>query len=380
MTRNEQLPHQLPSGFKSTAVLAVALLLLAASACNAGTSESPTATPTGVASSPEVQQVTGEPVASLSWDPSGMVQFAVEAEGGLDWFSFDPGTGQTANSPGPGPAPSVLQVLGAGTQVQGAIVSPSGGVILYERLPGGEAEPEAGAPFPPFELWVANRDGSGQMPIEARFASRCGILERRATWLRDESLVVGACSPYLGLPAYFVADLNGPEFSVLYFTRSAGGDQVQPGQLTVSGDGSWLAFVDIQREALWQIPVDGIFGAVGGPLDPTNRLPVDGLILSPEWSSDSAYLYYWHSPAFGPDTDACDVSLMRIDIARGETIQVLSKQALVSLLGLSDYASITRCGTEPDWRLSPDGTRFLLRILDTANTDPQLLLVDFAAN
>lgn len=363
---------------------AAALFALMAAACTASGATEPTAPPTHVPTTPELQEVTSQPVEFFGWGAAGEVVYAVETDGGLSWLRFDPLSGETQGWSGPGPTTSALERIGAaaGTQVQGTIVAPSGGKILYERLPEGYTEPKPGAQpadaFPLYELWAADGDGGGQVRIEPDFAGRCGMLEGGAVWLRDESLVIGECSPYLGLPAFFVADLNAVDLDVLFFTDPLSGEQVRPGQLTVAGDGSWLAFVDIPRTSLWRLPIDGLQEAIGGPLDPAGRLPTEGVILSPDGSAVGGWIYYWHSLPFGPDTDACDVSLQRIDPETGETGEALSKQALVSLLGLNEYASLTLCGIEPDWKLSANGSRFLLRILDTINTEPRLLIVSLA--
>lgn len=362
--------------WKSTAIV----VLLGAAACNANPPAQATGTSTSPPVAPELREVVSGPVAFHNWTAAGSVIYAIETSDGQQWLTFDPATGETASWLGPGPSEAVLQSLGAGgdTQLQELVVSPSGDHILYERLPEGYIEPDPTTPspdpFPPFELWVARGDGSEQTRVASRFASRCGMLADRATWLREETMIVGACEPYLGLPAFFLADLPAGEFDVLIFTDPASGQQVQPGQAAVSGDGNWLAFVDIPRTNLWLLPLEGLRAAMAGPLDPANRLPVDGVILSPAWGPNSEWIYYWHSPPFGPDTDACDVTLRRVNLA-GETNEVLSRASLVSSLGLNEYASLTRCGSEPDWRISPDGMQLLLRILDTVSTDPRLLLL-----
>lgn len=362
--------------------LAFALLMAAAAACNGAAVESPTSTPTEGPATPALAEVAAGAVAYFDWNARGGVDYALEGDGGLEWFQYDPASGETTTWAGPGPSQSVIQALAAGTEVQGAIASPSGAVILYERLPEGDVAPDPSGgspdPFPPYELWMADGQAGMQVRVAANFAGRCGMLERRATWLNDESLVVGECSPYLGLPAFFVADLGLMEIAVLHFTDPNGVDQVQPGQLSVSAQGGWLAFVDIPRTSLWRVPIDEIAAANGGLLTSGNRLPIEGVILSPQWSSVGSQLYYWLSPQYGPDTDACDLELQRIDPDTGSQQTVVTKQSLLTVLGVGDYSSLTRCGTEPDWRLSPDGARMLLRILDTATTDPRLLILSLA--
>jgi len=104
-------------------------------------------------------------------------------------------------------------------------------------------------------------------------------------------------------------------------------------------------------------------------------LPAEGVFLSPQWSPDDRWLNFWYVLGFGPDTDACDVTIVRLDVGSGEFQEVLSKPQLITLLGLNRYLSFTVCGREPRWRLSPGGELALVQILDTIDTDPGLLIL-----
>ena len=187
--------------------------------------------------------------------------------------------------------------------------------------------------------------------------------------------MLGECTPNMGLPSAFVADLVLQDADTLFFDKPDGSEQVLPGQIAVSHDGRWLVFVDIGWRDLWKVSVADLFRRVGVALNAGERLPAEGVFLSPQWSPDDRWLNFWYVLGFGPDTDACDVTIVRLDVGSGEFQEVLSKPQLITLLGLNRYLSFTVCGREPRWRLSPGGELALVQILDTIDTDPGLLIL-----
>jgi len=179
----------------------------------------------------------------------------------------------------------------------------------------------------------------------------------------------------MGLPSAFVADLVLQDADPLFFYDPAGVEQVLPGQLAVSHDGQWLLFVDMPRTGLWRLPVADLFQRVGAVLDPGDQLAAEGVFFSPQWSPDDQTVYFWHALEFGPDTDACDVTIVRLEVGSGELQDMLSKPNLIALLGFNRYLSYTVCGREPRWRLSPDSGQALVQVLDTIATDPGLVIL-----
>lgn len=361
--------------------IAVACLVAFAAACTFNAGGPPTPSPTPSGTTEVAQGVVLAQVDRFGWTEDGRVFYSVRAEDGPQWSVHDPLTGVTEPWPSPDPSPEVMGRLseGGATQVLQAIVSPSGARILYTRLPDGYVRPTSDPPipdyYPPAELWLAAGDGNGRTKLEEDFAGQCGDLKPEAAWLGGESLVIGECSPYLGLPSSFVADLVLEDADPLFFYQPDGVEQMLPGQIAISHDGQWLVMVDIPRTDLWRIPVADLFQRVGSALAANERLAAEGVMLSPQWSPDDRWLYFWHTAAFGPDTDACDVSLMRLEHETGQLEEVVSKPQLIASMGYARYLSFTVCGREPDWRLSPDGTLALVRVLDTIDTDPGLLLL-----
>ena len=118
-----------------------------------------------------------------------------------------------------------------------------------------------------------------------------------------------------------------------------------------------------------------LFKRVGGALDAGERRPAEGVFLSPQWSPDDRWIHFWYVLGFGPDTDACDVTIARLDVGAGEFQEVLAKPQLIALIGFNRYRSFAVCGGEPGWRLSPDGDLALVQVLDTIDTNPGLLIL-----
>jgi len=328
-------------------------------------------------------QVVAAKVEGFGWTGEGEVFYSVEAGSGLRWYLFDPETGATRETlPLRPEVPAEVYDLlteGGTVEVITTIVSPSGQRILYERRPEGYVRPSFETPipdyYPPSELWFTEDAGRSRTMIEANFAYRCGIPDPMATWLRNETLVVGYCSPLMGLGTYFIVHLESMSFDDLVFFEPTGVEQILPLQSEVSHDERSLAFTDMALH-LWVMPMENLRARLWQPLDPGYLVPLEDIVLSPQWSPDDRRIYYWRTPPYGPDADFYDQVLMRVDPETGSTEEVLSRQRVLAQMGSDAYWTLGfSFGYRPDWRLSPDGSYGLLRVVETRRTTPGLLLL-----
>src|SRR3989304_5231036 len=191
----------------------VLILGMAGTGCNAFQRPSPTPIPSQNAYGGSARQVVAAEVEDFGWTEDGKIYFSLAIAGGLRWYQFHPATGATNESPPPHPvvAPEDYDRLteGGTVEVMGTVVSPSASRILYERRPEGYTPPSFQTPipdyFPPSELWLAEEGGITRV----RLGPLCGPLNPGVTWLQDEALVFGSCTPPMGMAfVYFLADLD----------------------------------------------------------------------------------------------------------------------------------------------------------------------------
>jgi Tol biopolymer transport system component len=377
------LPYMTSGSSFGRGLLTLVLLALAELTAGCARASTPTATssPFLNAYGGSASQVVASKVDDFGWTEDGEVFYSIVTDAGTKWYVFDPETGVTRETlpQRPEVPPEVYDRLteGGTVEVLTTIVSPSGERILYERRPEGFVLPSFETPipdyYPPSELWLAEEQGA----TRARMGGLCGSLDREATWLQDESVVLGSCSPHMGLSImFYIADLNTRTLRGVRFSAATGEEDLLPFQADMSHDGQWLAFADYDMLGLWRVPFSSLSALIGGPLDQSYLVPFDDIFHSPQWSPDDRWIYYWHTPPYGPDADFYDQVLMRVDPETGSAEEVLSKQELLAQMGSEAYWTLGfSFGYRPDWRLSPDGSYSLVRITETSRTGAGLLIL-----
>jgi len=320
----------------------------------------------------------------FGWLPDGHVYYGIEhgdksnwpyvsiEDTTTIWYNYDPLNGAVGEMQSlyPTVSPAMYQAITKDGKIKlmSMNVSPSGEKVLYTHLPEDFKGVSPGTPvhdyIPPIELWVARDQGRKKILLSERFSYECGMLNPVSQWLENETLVVGSCQQFYGLPGFFIADLLNHKVHLISYEQE-NGDLVYPASLAVAHRAPRLA---IEFGSLWVVMID--VARDGFPVK-LNRssLFVDGGVGSPLWSSDDRWVYYWRwvsgPPAYnGARNPQYPWQLERINVATRHTETVLSEMDLRGILGDVLYETNMYYGVPVYWHLSGDGRQVLLFIKD----------------
>lgn len=367
-----------------TAAVATAYTQMTAEAM-AGTSISkPSATPTDSflrqdREAAAVKIVTGPPIMDFAWslDDSQIYYALGHSETDLEWYAFDL-TNQNAHQiTDPFSPPDLSKRLSTnGThKVLATSLSPSGTKALYTIL-SDRPTPKHPA-FDSFELtdlWFWSNAGDHRTELITGFSSSCGQLSSKNIWKMNETLIIGTCAPYNGVPVQFITYPEKPLFYLLWFnSASTGNNVISAYQTDVSYDGKWLTFVDLNNK-LWLIETSRLEILKQDGLDQTSHLDLDGKAFAPQWSSDGR-LYFWLSS--GEQQTEKVFSLERYDPNSKRLETVLSGKQLDALTGTDfskNFVTYRLPGFEAGWSLAPEGNRAIIALGDSPNIQSLWLL------
>jgi hypothetical protein len=113
-------------------------------------------------------------------------------------------------------------------------------------------------------------------------------------------------------------------------------------------------------------------------LDQSDRVELPPFALSPIWSSDDQWVYYWQKSVSHNDPDKHLLSLGRIDRITKASQSVIKEQDLSNLLGGLFYEQLSASldsSLPPNWRLSPNNDAILLAIDKSVVAPPGLWLI-----
>lgn len=288
------------------------------------------------------------------------------------WFIYDPlnGTTNETQSPYPTASPAMYQAITQNGMIElmAMNVSPSGETVLYTHLPHDFKGVSPGTPahgyIPPIELWIARDQGREEILLNARFSYECGMLNPTSQWLESETLVVGSCQQFYGLPAFFIADLVNHKVHLISY-ETENGDLNYPSGVAAAHKIPLLA---VENWGLWIMTIDVVCSKFPAKLDRT-ALYVNGNVNSFLWSSDDRWVYYWrwgHVSSYDETTGNPQYPwrLERINVATRLSEIILDETDLRSTLGDALY-EVQMNGGIIDWRLSSDERKALLFIADT---------------
>ena len=380
---------------KTNLAVHVLLSTLILAGCQKASPAGAAATPDGIIRSQIVASAEG--ITDYGWLPDGRVFYGVGGIPDVDdqgqsedidqtrWFAVDPDSMVVSETPRPYPSMQAdqLELLG-GALVQDATFSPSGESALITRLPADFVRPaEPGFhSFDPKELWAAEGlvDGANtSFPIlnDPDDQHHCGLgLSRESQWYEDESLVLGSCYFETGIiRVYFLADLPGRSIQFLnFFTED--GFYIPSEEIAAAHASPRLAFYS--EKGLVLISPNPGSAEVPLTLTPENVLFDDRPAISPVWSADDKWIYYW---TLGEATTSVENVvgddkawwLERVDPATRTREVVLGEAGLLAIMGREMYTPWS--GIWPIWRLSDDQSQILLYLDETTDSPAALFLI-----
>ena len=185
---------------------------------------------------------------------------------------------------------------------------------------------------------------------------RLCLLDTKVQWTAGEGHVLGSCQPPYGLAQFFLVDTARRSYKPLEFD---GRMDVFPIEASLSTDGSRLVFVD-SAYRLWRVHTESLESQATHTLDLSSSFlgggPIVDLFLSPKWSSDDRWIYFWRHARDPSGVSNFPLALERVNATDNTSRGVLDPAALSSALGISNYDNLTRIRLDRvQWELAPDG-------------------------
>jgi hypothetical protein len=354
---------------------------------------------------PSVQVITSKfDLVDFGWLPDGRIYYGMGGDPTIDsaepvtdidetaWYAYNIEKKETAQIERPYPGLSSTQMDGlepeSSVHVLTMTISPSTKKVLFTRLPTDYERPQPllGEYFDPAEIWV-NQDLSADdervtgyplMNGEEQLYS-CGLaMSVESKWFDDETIVLGSCYfPYGVIRVYFLADLLNDKVQFLDFETSDG-EYVPSEHIAVANNSPSLAFYT--EGGLWMVPVEDGEREISLTLTGLNHLFDDRPAMSPTWSLDDEWIYYWTSgaPAKFDSNGSVEYQpwwLEKINVHTRERRVLLSEHDLLSLMSYDMYRRGVPYGYGNPWKLSPAEDQILMFLNETVDTPATLFLI-----
>jgi hypothetical protein len=346
-------------------------------------------------------------VKEFGWLPDGRIYYEIRDGEKSVWYAYDTSNGTIESIPGPHPAmdffinkPSAQiitdnpgmdpDMYNAMTQNGAAdlltvALSPNDKAAIYTRLPIGFVRPTTEPHYiDPLDLWVVSEGGKKTFMVAEEFSYDCGgSLDPQSRWFFDETLMIGSCGDCEGY--FFSLDLLNRRLHFISFdVKSVNKMEMQDTQITPSE-------VDVARQSLslafaygglWIVPVDKGVRVFPESLDNSSVYIPDAWILSPRWSADDQWVYYWRiGDISGYDENGFAQRpwwLEKINIFSKEIQVVLKPDELRAIVGNELYElNMAIMGDHMTWQLSPDGHQALLFEGETIVSPHELFLLSW---
>lgn len=347
-------------------------------------------------------------VKDFGWLPDGRVYYEIRDGEKPVWYAYDSsnGTLESITSPhqlmdffinkpvaqiidsNPGMDPVLYDAMtqnGAADLLTVAL-SPSGKAAVYTRLPIGFVRPTTEPHYiDPLDLWVVSEGGKKTFMVAEEFSYECGgSLDPESRWFFDETLMIGSCGDYERY--FFALDLLNRELNFINFdVTGVNKMEMQDPRLAPFGE------VDVAHQSLsltfaygglWIVPVDKGVRIFPENLDNSSVYIPNTWILSPRWSPDDQWVYYWRiGNISGYDQYGFEQRpwwLERVNVGSGETQVILTPDELKTIVGDKLYAlTMTNLGDHVKWQLSPDGHQALLFKGKTIISPHELFLISW---
>jgi hypothetical protein len=237
----------------------------------------------------------------------------------------------------------------------------------------------------PLDLWAVSGGGEKTFMVEEQFSNKCGgSLDPRGRWFFNETLVMGSCGDYE--QTIFFLDLLSNELEFLTFDVTSVNKMVmqdfyiRPSDVDVAHQSLSLTFA---YGGLWIVLVDNGARTFPEGLDNSSVYIPNAWILSPRWSPDDQWIYYWRiGNISGYDQFGFDKRpwwLEKLNLASGETQVVLSQDELRKIVGIELYESYMLLGKYQlaNWQLSPTDNQALLFMGETNVSPNELFLISW---
>ena len=334
-------------------------------------------------------------VVDFGWLPDGKVFYGVGDPYSHDryplskpdkttWYEYDPLSQKTAEieSPFLKISSGIFKALTPDIQKQilTITISPDGTKAIYTRLPRGYTQPTTTQPhyINPAELWVY--DGQNHIPIldqPDEFYDCSDGLSSESNWFENDTLVLGSCLSTYGITRiYFLLDSLEGNIEFLNF-KTPDGQDLPTEQISVAHHSPSLVFLG---GGFWMKRVLQGQRNIPTTLETKDLLVNDYPVVSPVWSPDDQWIYYWtlgKSSTTGQD-DFRPWWLEKINIATKERQMVLSEDQLRSFMDDDMYRLGQPIGFGNPWQLSSDGKQLLLFMSETYKSPATLFLVQLS--